>query len=88
MELPEQNKPTGGQGGGRVRIPGAGQELERDRMGQILQKLCKKWEGKEGRHGNTSETGWGWGSPQIESRGAQLSDHDVPLPEEGLELGT
>lgn len=28
-------------------------------MGQILQKLCKKWEGKEGRHGNTSETGWG-----------------------------
>lgn len=57
-------------------------------MGQILQKLCKKWEGKEGRHGNTSETGWGWGSPQIESRGAQLSDHDVPLPGEGLELGT
>ena len=32
-------------------------------MGQDLQKLGKKWEGKVGRHGNTSETGWGWGVP-------------------------
>lgn len=60
MEIQEQNKLTGGrEGAGHRRVPSAGQKLERDRMGQNLQKLNKKWEGKGGSYENSSETGGG-----------------------------
>ena len=79
-EIPEQNKSTGaGEGLGQRKGTSAQvhQELEGAEWTRTGSSARNGKERKD-RPGNTSETGGGWGNPQMESSRAQLASHDVP----------